>query len=63
MSNGGLSGIGAGLVNLPAISSASSAEKSKQVASDRASASSDSDTAPEALRTAHTTGKALNVAA
>ncbi len=60
MSNGGLSGIGAGVMNLPATPSA---ERSKQVAADKANDSSDSAAAAEAPRTAHTTGKALNVAA
>jgi hypothetical protein len=54
MRNGGLSGVGAGSIHLPAAPSAGSAGTAKQVASE---------TPKEAAESSSTTGRALHVAA
>lgn len=63
MSNGGLSGIGAGAVNFQVAASATRTEKSKQAESAATKVSSDSTSSAEVPRAAQATGKTLNVAA
>lgn len=63
MSNGGLAGIAAQSVSFPTQVATAGSEKSKQRDSDKSSEAGGSASQSEDSRAAHTTGKALNVAA
>jgi hypothetical protein len=63
MSNGGLAGIAANGVSLPTQVAANSSERSKQKDAEKSVEAGASAGQSEGARTAHSTGKTLNVAA